>query len=99
MKLGMLLSLLANIGLVISLAVVSRNTNRKINEAVEKATLEDIKDCGQAIKTVVKIGYLGGCMNTISEVKHVEQGDPLIPVYQDYCMQGAKAMADKVELK
>ena len=99
MKLGMGLSILANVALIFSLGLVSRSTNRKINEAVEKATLEDIKDCGQAIKTVVKIGYLGGCMNTISEVKHVEQGDPLIPVYQDYCMQGAKSMADKVELK
>ena len=95
MKTGMVLSLAANVALVVSLGIVSRSANKRVAET----TAEDMKECGQAVKTVVKIGYLGGCMTAISETKHVEQGDPLIPVYMDYCMQGAQAIAEKIEMK
>lgn len=95
MKLGMILSLLANIALVVSLGISSRSANKK----VEAQVLADMAECGQAVKTVVKIGYLGGCMTAITEAKQVQQGDPLIPVYMDYCMQGAQAIAEKIEMK
>jgi hypothetical protein len=95
MKLGMILSLLANIALVLSLGLQARNTNKKIDEN----TLNDMAECAKAVKTVATIGYLGGCMTATSEARHIEQGDPLIPLFMDYCMQGAKAMAEKIELK
>lgn len=94
-KLAMSLSLLANLALVVALGVSSRNTNKK----VEAQQASDLQECKSAIKTVVKIGYLGGCMTAISQAKQLEQGDPLIPIYMDYCMQGAQSMAEKVELK
>lgn len=91
----MTLSLLANLALVVSLGVQSRNTNKKVADA----QAADMAECGQAVKTVVKIGYLGGCMTAISEAKQIQEGDPLIPLYMDYCMQGANAIAEKVNLK
>lgn len=94
-KLAMTLSLLANLALVVSLGVSARNTNKK----VEAAVAADLLECKSAIKTVVRIGYLGGCMTAISEAKQVQEGDPLIPLYLDYCMQGAQAMSDKIDMK
>lgn len=94
-KLAMGLSLLANLALVVSLGVQSRNTNKKIADTVAA----DIVECSQAVKTVVKLGYLGGCMTAIGQAKQLEQGDPLIPLYMDYCLQGAQVMAEKIDFQ
>ncbi len=94
-KVAMTLSLLANLALVVSLGIQARNVNKKIAET----TAADVAECGQAVKTVAKIGYLGGCMTAISEAKQLEQGDPLIPLYMDYCLQGANAIAEKIDFK
>lgn len=91
----MILSLAANIALVVSLGIQARNVNKKVAEQ----TVADMAECGQAVKTVVKIGYLGGCMTAIGEAKQLQEGDPLIPLYMDYCMQGANAIAEKINLK
>jgi hypothetical protein len=49
------------------------------------------------MKTTVKVGYMGGCITAISETKQVQDGDPLIPLYIDYCMHGANAIAEKID--
>lgn len=94
-KLSMTLSLLTNVVLIVLLGVSSRNVNKKI----EATVAADLQECNKAVKTVVKIGYLGGCMQAIAEAKQLQQGDPLIPLYMDYCMQGAQVMSEKIDLQ
>ena len=95
MKLSMVVSLVVNVVLTVFLGIEARNANKRVTETADA----DLFACNDTAKTVAKISYLTCCMTASVETRQLEQGDPLIPVFMDYCTQGAEKMADKIDLK
>ena len=91
MKAGMVLSLTVNIALVVSLSIVSRNANKMVTDVAAVK----IAECKRNVTTAAKTAYRGGCLTAIIETRGLRQGDLLLPMFEDYCMQGAETVGEK----
>jgi hypothetical protein len=94
MKIETILSLLANVALVVALGT----TQNKLNNARAKAEQNDIESA-EFVKLAVKIGYDAGCITAITEGHGVRPDDPGLQIYGDWCTKNAISFAKHVEFK
>ena len=93
MKLGMVLSLALN--LVLATALLGQSAKMsKVRQEIAKIQ----EDLPNAIRSVAQVGFITGCLSAYTDSTGSSGADnPLWPVIQDACMQGAVDFADTIK--
>lgn len=84
--------------LVVIAGNVARYNYIKLQAAKAEVVMAQ-EDAQRIVKLSASIGFSSGCITAVDQIRKFESGDPMITLFNDWCVQNAKAFAKTVEMK